>query len=185
MVDVRVAFVDAVGPRADLFTEPSRRVVDHRVDGGLDRVHRVAIDDVAEALRRDLRGADLRTEVADVVGQPVVRLQRVQHVAALDAAVDDLDDRPAHALAPDVVGGDVVAARHGATRVAVVALDRRDEHHPPVAGDGIVGEARREHVVVGQVAAAVVRVVGHEDVTLAELLGAEEVERESHRQAST
>ena len=50
---------------------------------------------------------------------------------------------------------------------------------PPVA---VVGEDRREHVVVGEVAAAVVRVVGDEHVALAELVDAEELEREAHRQ---
>ena len=94
-----------------------------------------------------------------------------------------LHDRPAHALAPDVGGGDVVAAGHAAAGVAVVALDARDQHHAPPAGAaGSVGEHRREHVVVGEVAAAVVRVVGDEHVALAELVGAEELEREAHRQ---
>jgi len=74
VVDVRVTFVRAVGPRAHLLAEPTGGIVDHRVDGGLDRVHGVAVDDVAEALRGDLRRADLRPEIADVVGQPVVGL---------------------------------------------------------------------------------------------------------------
>ena len=47
---------------------------------------------------------------------------------------------------------------------------------------GVVGEHGREHVVVGEVAAAVVRVVGDEHVALAELVDAEELEREAHRQ---
>ena len=46
----------------------------------------------------------------------------------------------------------------------------------------VVGEDGREHVVVGEVAAAVVRVVGDEHVALAELVDAEELEREAHRQ---
>jgi hypothetical protein len=94
--------------------------------------------------------------------------------------------RPAHALAPHVVGRDVVAAGHGAARVAVVALDGGDEHHPAGGrtGRGVdhVGEHGREHVVVGEVAAAVVGVVGHEHVALPELLDPEEVEGEAHRQ---
>ena len=64
----------------------------------------------------------------------------------------------------------------------MVALDRRDEHHPASSGGRIVGEHRREHVVVGEVPAAVVRVVGHEHVALTELGRAEEVEGEAHRQ---
>ena len=50
------------------------------------------------------------------------------------------------------------------------------EHELAVDVDG------REDVVVGQVPAAVVRVVGDEDVARPELVDAEEVEREAHRQ---
>ena len=89
----------------------------------------VALDDLAEAAHAELRGTDLRVQVADVARDAVVGLQRVEHVAALDAAVDDLHDRPAHAFAPDVGGGDVVAAGNAAAGVAVVALDARDQHH--------------------------------------------------------
>ena len=88
---------------------------------------------LAEALRAELRGADLRAQVADVGRDAVVRLQRVQHVAALDATVDHLHDRPAHAFAPDVGRRDVVTAGHAAAGVAVVALDARDQHHAPAA----------------------------------------------------
>ena len=68
VVDVRVGLVDAVGPRRDLLAEAPRRVVDHVVDRLLDRVDAVAVDDVAEPLRAELRGTDLRAQVADVVG---------------------------------------------------------------------------------------------------------------------
>ncbi len=131
--------------------------------------------------RAELRRADLGPDVAEEVGQPVVDLQGIEHVPPLLAPVDHLDHGEAHALAPDVVGRDVVPAGDGAARVAVVALDRADEDHPPVAG--LVGrEHGGEHVVVGQVPAAVVRVVGDEHVALAELVDAEEVEREAHRE---
>ena len=178
VVDPAVGLVAAVRPGGDLLGEPARGVVDHEVDRLLDDVDAVAGDDLAEAGRAELRGADLGPQVADVVGQPVVHLQRVEHVAALDALVDDLHDRPAHAFAPDVGSGDVVAAGHGAARVAVVALDRRDEHHASRARARVVGEHRAEHVVVGEVAAAVVRIVGDEHVALAELVDTEELERE-------
>ena len=185
VVDVRVAFVHAVGPLRDFFAEAAGRVVDHRVDAGLDGLRAVALDDLGEVLHAELRGTDLRVQVADVARDAVVGRERVEHVAALDAAVDDLHDRPAHTFAPDVGGGDVVAAGNAAAGVAVVALDARDQHHAPRAAVGRVGEHGREHVVVGEVAAAVVRVVGDEHVALAELLGAEELEREAHRQRAT
>ena len=90
--------------------------------------------------RAELGGTDLGPQVADVVGQAVVHLQRVEHVAALDAPVDDLHDRPAHAFAPHVGGGDVVPTGHRAAGVAVVALDRRDQHHATRARGRVVGE---------------------------------------------
>src|SRR5204863_5113777 len=107
-------------PRAHFLVEAPGGVVDHVVDGLLDRGNAVAVDDLAEADGGELRGADLGAKVADVVGDAVVGLQRVQDVAALLAAIDDLDHRPAHTLTPDVAGGHVVAARHGAAGVAVM-----------------------------------------------------------------
>src|SRR5205823_8175015 len=118
VVDVHVGFVDAVRPRRDLLPEALGRVVDHRVDTLLNHLSAVTLDHGAEALRRDLRGTDLRAEVADVVGGAVVGLECVEHIAAHDAAVDDLHDRPTHPFAPDVVGGHVVATGNGAAGVA-------------------------------------------------------------------
>ena len=181
VVDVGVALVHAVGPLRDFLAEAAGRVVDHRVDARFDGLGAVAVDDLGEVLHAELCGADLRVQVADVARDAVVGLECVQHVAPFDAAVDHLHDRPAHALAPDVGGGDVVAAGHAAAGVAVMALDARDQHHAPGAV-GTVGEHGREHVVVGEVAATVVRVVGDEHVALVELVDAEEVEREPHRQ---
>ena len=183
VVDVRVGLVHAVGPRGHLFTEPARRVVDHVVDGLLDGVRRVAVEQVTESLRRQLRGSDLGAEVTDVARDPVVDLERVQDVATLDAAVDHLHRGPANTLAPDVVRGDVVAAGHAAAGVAVVALDAGDEDHAPAAWcGGVVAVDGCEHVVVGEVAAAVVRVVRDEHVALTELVRAEQLEGEAHRE---
>ncbi len=183
VVDVGVGLVLAVGPLRDLFAEPLGRVVDHVVDGVLDRADVVAIDQLSEPLHAELRRSDLCTKVADVARDPVVRLERVEDVAAFDPAVEDLDHRPADTFAPDVRGGDVVATGNPAAGVAVVALDARDQHHAPsTRGGGIVGEDGREDVVVGKVPPAVVRVVGDEDITFAELLDTEELEREAHRE---
>jgi len=46
----------------------------------------------------------------------------------------------------------------------------------------VVHHQRGEDVVVGQVPAPVIGVVGHEDVTLVELVDAQEVEGEAHRE---
>ena len=185
VVDVGIGLVDAVGPLRHLFAEAASGVVDHVVDRLLDGVDAVALDQHAETLTRELGRTDLGPQVTDVVGQPVVRRHRVQDVPPLDAPVHHLDDGPAHTLAPDVVGGDVVAARDVAAGVAVMALDAGDEHHAPFAGHGIVAEHRCEHVVVGEVAAAVVRVVGGEDVALAELVDAEDTRARSAPAGST
>ncbi len=183
VVDIGVGLVLAVGPLRDLFAETPGRVVDHVVDGVFDRADAVTVDELAEPLRTELRRTDLRAQVADVARDAVVDLQRVQHVATLHAAVEHLHDRPTHAFAPDVGGGDVVAAGNTAAGVAVVALDARDQHHPaPARSGGVVGEHGCEDVVVGEVTAAVVRVVRDEHVAFVELLGTEELEREAHGQ---
>ena len=110
------------------------------------------------------------------VGVRLLHLHEVRDVPALDALLEDLHRREAHALGPDVLRVDVVAARHAAAGVGVVALDGGDQHH--LAGV----EDRREDVVVGQVAAAVVGIVGDQHVALEQAVGAEELEREAHRQ---
>ena len=181
MVDVGVTFVHTVGPLHDLFAEAAGRVVDHRIDAGLHGLRVEALDDVAEAADAELRRTDLGVQVTDVAGDAVVGCERVEDVATFDTAVDDLHDRPPHTFAPNVGRGDVVAAGHAATGVAVVALDARDQHHAASAV-GCVGEHGREHVVVGEVTAAVVRVVGDEHVAFAELVDAEELECEPDRQ---
>ena len=71
---------------------------------------------------------------------------------------------------------DVVAARRAAAGVGVMALDGGDQHALAVVEDG------REDVVVGQVAAAVVRIVGDQHVAVVEAVRPEELDREAHRQ---
>ena len=48
-------------------------------------------------------------------------------VTPLLAGLDDLQQRVARALGPDVLGEDVVATGDGTAGVAVVALDRREQ----------------------------------------------------------
>src|SRR5262249_58558676 len=117
VVDERVGLVHAVRPRRHLFAEATGGVIDHEVDRLLDRVDAGPGDDVSEAVGGELRGADLRPQVADVVGEAVVRRHRVQHVTALDAAVDHLDDGPAGPFPPDGLGGRVFAPGHAAPRL--------------------------------------------------------------------
>ncbi len=99
-------------------------------------------------------------------------------VAPLVPAVDDLQERVAGALAVDVLGHGVVAAGHGATGVTVVALDGGHQEELPV-----VVEHRGEDIEVRQVAPAVVRVVGDDDVAGLQLV-AEEVDGEADREGA-
>ena len=175
-VDVDVGFVHAVGPAGDLLGEAAAGVGDRPVDRGAHRLGAVLLHDLGEPLDAEPRRADLRAQVADEPFEPVVGAHREHDVAPLPARLDDLQQRVARALRPDVLGEDVVAAGHRAAGVAVMALDRRDQQQRAV-----VVEHRREHVEVGEVPAAVVRVVGDDHVTRVQLV-AEEVDREPHRQ---
>jgi hypothetical protein len=176
VVDVDVGLVGAVGPARDLLPATACGVVDGPLDRGLDYVGTGALGELAEAPGPEASGADLGSEVARERGDAVVGLERKEQVASLLAPVDDLHRGPARALAVDLVDRDVVAARHAATRVGVVALDRGD------AQKTAVSEARRVHVVVGQVASPVVGVVAQEHVAVVPLLRPEELEREAHGQ---
>ena len=176
VVDVRVGLVGAVGPGHDLSAEPLGRVVDREVHGLLDRLDAVALDDLGQARGAVLGRADLGADVADEPRQPHIGRHRVEEVAAFLPLVDDLDSRPADALGPDLGRVDVVAAGAAATGVAVVALDRGNADEPPVDDD------RRVDVVVGQVTATVVRIVGGEHVAGPPLVLLEEVEGKPDRQ---
>src|SRR5207245_11079426 len=81
--------------------------------------------------------------------------------------------RDTPALCPDVGRGGVVPARHAAAGVGVVALDGGDQYQLARVKDG------REDVVVGQVAAAVVGIVGDQHVAVVEPARAEELERDA------
>jgi len=92
----------------------------------------------------------------------------LQHLDALGGLgrwpeIKELLDRDTYPLDPVVQRAELRA----------VSVDRE-------AG-AVVGEDRREDVVVGEVPAAVIRIVGDEHVALAELLDAEELERDPPR----
>src|SRR5439155_27346835 len=72
VVEERVGLVLAVGPPGDLLAEPALGQVDGVVDGGSDGLVAVLLAELLDALRAELRGADLRAEVAAVRGRAVV-----------------------------------------------------------------------------------------------------------------
>ena len=136
VIDVGVRFVDAVGPACDLLPEPSLGVRDDRPHGAVDRRRPEAREHLLQAADAELRRAHLRAEVAEKGRCAVVRRHHVLDVAALDALLEDLDRREAHALRPDVGRIHVVAPRGTAPGVGVMALDRGDQHALAVVEHG-------------------------------------------------
>jgi hypothetical protein len=124
VIDEGVGLVHAVAPLADFLAEAARRVVDHVLRRAAHRVDAVAGDDLLEAAHTELGGADLGAQIAHEGRRAVVHLHEVRNVFALDAALEDLHRREAHAFGPDVHRIDVVPARHAAAGIGVVALDR-------------------------------------------------------------
>ena len=175
LVDVHIRLICPIGPAPHLLFEAPRGVADHVVDRAANRLGAVAGDHLLETFHAELGGAHLSAQVADEGRRAVVRLHEVGDVAALDPLLEDLHRREAHSLRPDVARVDVVAARHGSAGVGVMALDRGDEHHLPLE------ENRREDVVVGEMTAAVVGIVGDQHIAIVQTVATEEVEREAHR----
>ena len=159
-IDVDVGLVGAVGPAGDLRGEALGRVADGPVDRGIDSVRTIFGDDFTEPARTELGGAHLGAEVSDEARQSVVGPHGQNDVTAFLAGVDYLQKRIAHALAPDVLGEDVVAAGHRTAGVTVVTLDGREEHQPAV---GV--EHRGKDVYVRQVPATVKRIVRQDHIS--------------------
>ena len=163
-VDVDVGLVGAVRPAADLVGEPGAGIVDGVRDGGPDGVGAPAGGQSLQPRRPQLGRPDLGAEVADESSEPVVGAHGEDDVPPLVPAVDDLQERVPGALAVDVLGHGVVAAGHRPTGVTVVALDGGHQEELPV-----VVEDRSEDVEVREVAAAVIGVVGDDDIARLEL----------------
>ena len=175
-VDIDVGLVDAVGPSGDLGREPAACVGDRPIDRGAHDGGAVGLHDLGEPGDTELRGPDLCAEVADEALEPVVRPHGEHHVAALATPVDDLEQRVPRTLRPDVLGERVVTARHCAARIAVMALDRRDQQE---LAFGV--EDRREDVEVGEMTTAVIRIVRDDHVAGLQLVG-EELDCEANGQ---
>ena len=175
VVEERIGLVFTVRPPRDLLAEPSLGEVDHVVDRGAHGLDAVLVAELAAPPGAELRGADLRAEVALVRRRAVVRLEQVEHVAALPPLLHQLRCGAPEPLGPDVHGVGRVAARHHPGGVGVVALDRGEQRELSLR------EHRREDRPVRQVAAAVVRVVARDHIAVEELVAPEEIEREPDR----
>ena len=159
LVDPDVGGVGAVGPARDLGAEAPLGLGDVPVDRGAHHAGAVLRDQLLVQPHAELDGGDHRGEVAREARHAVVARQQLERVAAALAAVHELQTGNDQPLGPDLARVHREAARVLAARVALVRLQRLD-HHDLAA----LVEDRRVHVVVGQVPAAVLRVVAHEHV---------------------
>jgi hypothetical protein len=136
------------------------------VHGGEERLAAVLGHQLLEAARADADSGDARPHVAlQEVGQTRVDLHDAHHGVHRHALVDELDRREAQALLEDLacVGRD--RPRHHAADVVPVRDVRRPRHELALRE-----HRHREDDVVEVGNAAVVRVVGGEDVALADVV---------------
>ena len=157
---------EGAGPPArDLRAYSPLGVGDVVVERSAHGIDAVAIQQLPRAALGQPAGPDHGVEIAlDPVGQAVVGDEHVEHVAALLAALVELDRRDDHAVLPDVARPRVVAARDRAADVAHVGAHRREQD-----GLAIMEHGRQDHVI-GDVGAAVVGVARHDDVAGVEVV---------------
>ena len=160
VVEERLAVIHAVLPGRDHCARLAFGAVQH----GLDRRERGVPAELAgerqHAPLADMRRADHRREVAaEVVRMAHVGHQHFQHVTPHRAAVVKAQWRDADALLPDLGGAGVVGTMGGAADVALVRAIDRPEHRL------VVLEDRHERGQVGEMVAAVIRIVEQEHVT--------------------
>ena len=167
-VDEHVGFIGSVRPLADLLREATVGVVDRVIDGRHDGGRAVAFNQLTEPPNSELGCTDLRAEIPDEAGHPVVGPHGQDHVSPFDSTVDDLEERITGPFTPDVLRSGVVPTCRRAASVAVVTLDRRDQQQLAVGR-----EDRREDVEVREMAAAMVGVVGDDDIAGPQLLAEE------------
>jgi hypothetical protein len=172
VVEQRDSAVGAVLPLLDDATHLALgRIQDpiHRCDHG---VAAGLVDEVVQAPLGEAHRADLGREIAlEVPGVAHVGLEHAQHVLAQLSPVVQAQGRHPDPLVPDLGRGRVVAPVGRAADVGVVRPVHGPEQEITIHEDG------HESGQIRQVAAAVVRVVQEEDVTLMHVVP----ERLAHR----
>ena len=151
-------------------------VVHEVLDRHDERVMAVLRHELLQSARTDPRGRDARPHVAsEEVGQSRVDFEQAHQRLVRPPGLDQLDGRQPEALLEDLLGLGGDAPRSHAADVVPV----RDVGCP---GDDLAvrEHGHREHDVVQVRDAAVVGVVGREDVAVADLLGRVELEHPLH-----
>ena len=144
VVDRGLAAVGAGGDGADLRLHHPAGRGEERLLLGREAREADLLDQRRQAPLADGAAADLGAHVGLDDGQADVGEDEVPHVPAQDAALDHLDRRDAQRLLPDLGGGRVVAAAHGAADVGHVPLGGGPADQRPGHEDGLEGG----HVVV-------------------------------------
>ena len=151
--------VPALGELADLGAKTRLRRGRGFVHAGAQRVRAVAVDELDHAVAPDLERRGLRAQVAHGdVGQPDVAGDEVEQALVELAPLEELDRRDAQPLLVDLHRITGVAPRAHAADVEVVSQRAADGDERPAMED------RQEGLDVGEVLAALVGVVGDDDV---------------------
>ena len=161
------------------------RAIDDRVEAGLDRVHAVAVEQLAEPARAHQAGRALRVEVgAQRLGHPRVAGHDAQRRPVGDSRVPQPDRRDHQPLLEDAGRAGRHRTGYGAADVVVVAERLDESHHATLIRPS--AEDRDRHTEVGQMADAAlgsVDVVVEEDVALLHLLDREVACNRVHQRA--
>src|SRR5882724_12420457 len=112
-----------------------------------------------------LYGADHGGPIARKRREAVIALQQLDDVAALVAAVYQLDAGNRQALGENVRGLQSESTRVLAARIPLVSLQSLDQHQLT-----LVVKHRRIDVVIRQMAAAIVRVVSQKHISRAPVI---------------
>src|SRR5215813_1545493 len=159
VVENRDAPVDTILPGADAGAALALRTVQHRAYRGGGGVHAVVVHQLEEPALTHARRAEHGPQVAEEIPRMAdVGGDEVHHVVAQGSRVVELQRRDADPLLPDLRGPGVVGAVGGAADVALVrAIDGPE-------GEALAHEDGEERGEIGEVVAAVIRIVEEEHV---------------------
>ena len=155
--------VFAIGPSADLFAKPLFGVLDVVVDGRLDDLETPTCAITASSsFDAMLHGADHGGEITRESREAIVALDQLDDVASLLAAMHELQARDRQPFGENIRGLQGEAARVLAARIALVRLQRLNQDEL-----ARIVEHRGVDVVIGQMAAAIIRIVSEEHIARA------------------
>ena len=153
-IDHAFAAIDAVRDVRDFRLHHLLGGVEQRRLVGLENIAAVFLQQRAHPPLADGAGAHLGFQIVLHDVEADIGKDQIPDVAAQLALLVDLYGRNAQRLLPDFLGIGIVAARHGAADIGLMALHRRPRHQRAVVedrlidGDVVVLVAEAEHVVV-------------------------------------